>query len=125
MPRRRFLLGLGLGVMAATLAATGWAKPTWMRRAVVQELIGDLKGVRAIGARYLALAPEERDAARLARLLFAGIAEARRPFAGVDALRRAIGAHRERDFAAGDTVLVDGWILARTEARLCALVFLG
>jgi hypothetical protein len=25
------------------------------------------------------------------------------------------------DFARGDTVLLDGWLLARTEARQCAL----
>lgn len=30
-----------------------------------------------------------------------------------------------RDFAAGETVHVEGWILSRTEARLCALAALS
>jgi len=30
-----------------------------------------------------------------------------------------------RDFAEGRVVRVDGWILSRTEARLCAAVRLG
>jgi hypothetical protein len=29
------------------------------------------------------------------------------------------------DFAAGNTVVVEGWVLSRTEARLYALVVLG
>jgi hypothetical protein len=32
---------------------------------------------------------------------------------------------RRHDFAAGDTVIIGGWILARTEARLCALATLA
>ena len=39
------------------------------------------------------------------------------PEALAAALRRAVDA----DFAAGRTHLVDGWVLARTEAELCAL----
>jgi hypothetical protein len=30
-----------------------------------------------------------------------------------------------QDYAAGDVVLVDGWVLSRTEAQLCALVALA
>jgi hypothetical protein len=43
------------------------------------------------------------------------------PEALAAALRRAVDA----DFAAGRTHLVDGWVLARTEAELCALARLA
>ncbi len=43
------------------------------------------------------------------------------PEALAAALRRAVAA----DFAAGRTHLVDGWVLARTEAELCALARLA
>ena len=39
-----------------------------------------------------------------------------------DVLRALIDGHRVRvDFAAGNVVVVDGWVLSRTEARQCAL----
>lgn len=79
---------------------------------------------RRIGWRYLAVAPEERSTTRLRRLLFDG--------ADVDVgpemlahLRRLIDMKRRHDFSIGNTVVLDGWLLARTEARLCALATLA
>jgi hypothetical protein len=40
-------------------------------------------------------------------------------------LRRLIDMKRRHDFSIGNTVTVDGWLLARTEARLCALATLA
>lgn len=73
--------------------------------------------LRAIGAEYRRQTPPERTAAQLDA-----------------AIRRSIGAQRpwpwspaptalavvQADFAAGDTLLVNGWLLSRTEARVCA-----
>jgi len=125
MSRRRFLLSIIVGLVPSALAWTAWTTPSWLRRAAIEELVGDLSGARAIGTRYLVIAPEERDAAFLARHLFAGVADGPHHAAGMSALRQAIGAHRQRDFTTGDTVIIDGWILARTEARLCALAALS
>ena len=47
------------------------------------------------------------------------LAEARRDPAGA---ARHVEAARRRDFATGEVLAVDGWVVARTEARLCALV---
>ena len=33
--------------------------------------------------------------------------------------------HMERDYAAINVVLLDGWVMARTEAHLCALIHLS
>jgi hypothetical protein len=38
-----------------------------------------------------------------------------------DLMIRRIDELRQRDFSAGRTVLVDRWVLSRTEAQLCAL----
>jgi hypothetical protein len=82
-------------------------------------LFSDLQAPRAVGNRYLALYPAEADR----ELLRVGVIES----AGTPDLKglRASLAHRCReDFRNGDTVIVDGWVLARTEARTCALTTL-
>lgn len=78
---------------------------------------------RAVGERYLALMPQERDQALLRRALFGSGASGRSP--SPEALRLQISALRERDFTTGDTVMIDGWMMARSEARLCAMTALG
>ncbi len=70
----------------------------------------DHASARAIGRRYLRTHPASSEL-QVTRLLL-------RP--GADRGRRI----RERiaaDFAAGRVVILDGWVLAATEARLCAL----
>lgn len=73
--------------------------------------------VALIGERYLVGRPEEASVEALS-------AAVDLPGGGTEdfaALRRRI--HRE--FDAGEVARVDGWVLALTEARLCALVFLA
>ncbi len=77
------------------------------------------RAARTVGTHYLAQHPEERNAARLRQGLLAGAPTE------TGALRGHIQAKCRQDFAAGHTVVVDGWILARSEARACALVALG
>src|SRR5258706_14732593 len=62
---------------------------------------------RAIGAHYRRLVPAENDRLRLR--------------AAILAPRMSIAAMVRRDFETGRTVLVNGWVLAATEARQCAL----
>jgi hypothetical protein len=40
-------------------------------------------------------------------------------------LKRVIGTRIRRDFTENAVVMVDGWMLSRTEARLCALIALA
>lgn len=79
----------------------------------------DPKSARAVGERYLAIAPHERDRALLQEAVF-GAGPSGQP-RSPEALRARISELREQDFIAGDTVLIDGWMMARTEARLCAM----
>jgi hypothetical protein len=75
----------------------------------------------AIGRGYLCLCPEEADLhGLLARLL----PDAEPPLARED-LRRALAARQAADFGSGRTLLLDGWVLSLTEARLCAAAALG
>lgn len=104
MGRRPFLMALAASLFLP--AAAGIRRPDLAR------LLGwPADSARAVGRAYLATAPAE--AALAAEAL--GPLLAARPLWPV--LRRRIG----EDFTSGDTVMVDGWVLARTEARLCAL----
>lgn len=92
--------------------------PGAARAAVPATLFKDPEGAAAVGRRYLALYPEDADADRLTSILFD---RAVPPGASADALRATLSRRRQRDFAEGETVVVDGWLLARSEARACAL----
>jgi hypothetical protein len=82
----------------------------------VCELVPDSAAARAIGKAYL----ESTDGAGAKlRLLTQGF-EKKGPASRamwVEHVRR----QRERDFETADVVVVAGWVLAETEAQLCAL----
>jgi len=128
--RRGFLTG-ALGVVTAGLVSmlgvgvycsrredlAGWGErgPDRLARA-----LRDPAGARRIGVLYLERHPEEADPT----LLEARIAEG----AELDGVRcpttaaTALAAAGRRDFREGRTVQVEGWVLGRTELRLCAWV---
>jgi len=125
MPRRRFLFTIAAAFAPLALAGIGWLSLPGQGRATFAGLLSDLVGAREIGMRYLAFAPYDADRNTLSLHLFGGL---RSPPASADEyalLRKQISSKREQDFALGDTVILDGWILARTEARLCALAALS
>jgi hypothetical protein len=75
----------------------------------------DLTALRRLGAIYLVAHPEERSRALLSHLLIAAD-EGTIPSRLLSAIAR--------DWSIPHVVVVDGWLLARTEARLCALLHL-
>jgi len=98
---------------AALLGAAGFAisAPAGARPVGPTAVSVDKRAATAVGEAYLARFPEEKKSLRL-HLALAGVG----PQNVNDVVRR--------DFAAGRIVQVDGWMLSRTEARLCALVAL-
>ncbi len=118
--RRRDLLALLAALFPSPLAAA--VAPSG---GPIAGLLRHIKAARAVGVAYLAIAPQERSAAMLSQLLFGGMST-NGPNSDVHTqqLRQAIEARRQRDFANGETVILDGWLMARTEARLCALAAL-
>jgi len=89
-------------------------------------LLGCNESADRIGRAYLALVPEEAEPMVLAGLLgtdepgFAEHVEA----LDAAALRATIADRQRADFAASRTVILRGWMLSRTEVRLCALASL-
>ncbi len=75
----------------------------------------------ALGRSYLAAYPDEGDAEKLLRGIAGNRAQPCSRAAWCDLIRE----RRADEFAHADTVIVDGWILARCEARLCALQAIG
>jgi hypothetical protein len=129
MHRRRFLHLAALGG-AGTLAGTGAcalvedAANTDARALAHPDLLDVLgaEQVRVIGARYRERVPAERDA----RALRAAIAGRHPLLARVLGTPRVVPAELvRRDFAEGRTVEIEGWLLAVTEARQCALYSLS
>jgi hypothetical protein len=78
---------------------------------------GAAYSVRRLGQAYLRQRPEEAGRTLLLR-------ELRRDLDSIDTaddLKKVIRLRISDDFAAGRTVMLDGWVLSITECRLCAL----
>ena len=89
----------------------------------VAGLFSDPAGCRRLGRHYLGTHPEEADIDTLVTLLFTSKCEGWRPDCPAS-LWHKIAECRASDFTAGRVVEADGWLLARTEARACALAAL-
>ncbi len=79
--------------------------------------IWDTETIRGIGSQYLKQWPEENSVTFLKN----NLDDLALKSSDSD---MAIGLTIEEDFKKGYTVNIDGWILARTEARQCALYYL-
>jgi hypothetical protein len=122
---RRGWLQCALGVMGGLIVkwpqalrnppSAATALESWLEQTGFTALGGRLVLAR-IGALYLASHPRERDRVLLARLL---VAEGTLP------ARQALAAAIGRDWYAHDVEVIDGWVMARAEARICALAHLS
>ena len=89
----------------------------------LSDLFSNPRSAEAIGSRYLAQYPHKRDPdALIAELDLPSPESGRHDRAS---LKSRINVSQRRDFAMGNTVIVDKWILSRTEANLCALIALS
>lgn len=125
--RRTFLGAMALALLAPGAAvsaragegACGDAEAAADLGRELGTLFGDLEAARSLGRHYLASYPDETIGVRLwAQELDR---ECRR-WGTAERLRRALLEGRERDFRGGLVVVVQGWVLARIEARVCALL---
>ena len=73
-----------------------------------------------LGRTYLAIVPSDRDPAALEQMVYGTPLPTSRA-----AMEKRLTEGIENDFRLGNLVVVAGWCLARTEARLCALSTLG
>lgn len=122
--RRAILLGALLplaGCVPEPGLSEGGQRPLawWLRG-----LAPGYHAAAGLGALYLGLAPQESSADWLSQALFD--VDPSQPFdrAGFEALMQRAIASRARDFLDDELVILDGWAVARTEARLLALIAL-
>jgi hypothetical protein len=125
LTRRRLLVGAA-ALLAAVAAGPSALVPLIERlaaadaAALLRTLIKHREGAIQLGRSYLSAHPSEANRATLVRQLAGPIAPA-----SAERAAHGVGARIREDYAMGHTVVVEGWVLSRTEARLCALVALG
>lgn len=88
--------------------------------ALTRRVLADQAQTIAIGRRYLARYPREADPAVLSRRLLWGVQAD-----DLAAVRAVVRRRIRRDLRRGEVVRIDGWTLARSECRACALVALA
>ncbi len=125
MSKRRFIIALITGL----LAARGWGTKVLAAgisdasiEAMVGNLFSDVTDAQVIGRCYLSLYPEKANRSVL-------LAELKMTYPLLTGhrirLKEVLYQRRQQQFLEGDTVIVDGWVLARCEAQLCALLALS
>ena len=104
-------------VMAGALALCAVGEPADPAGALLA-LFTDRERARRLGRAYLAGLGELPSAAALADTIWRDL-----PAGG--SMRAQVAALVRDDFAEGRLECVEGWLLSRTEARLCGLAALG
>lgn len=122
---RRFIL------VAAAFRASLSPGRAWLASAVcfggaatrLRALVPAPMSAREIGRIYLAQCPEEDGTAALTRLILSSMSMDEGEVVALNrqALSATFTSRVRTDFEKGCTVEIGGWILSRTEARLCAL----
>ena len=123
LDRRRFLQLAATG-MVAGLTTSACARDTSVDTSVLGkpallEMLGPER-TREIGTQYRAAVPRENTASTLRDAISSS---QHRQFPWIRS--RSIDEQIRDDFAAGRTVVVNGWVLSETEARQCALYSLS
>jgi hypothetical protein len=124
LSRRRFSfqLSAALGLVGApslSYAHSQPAAPHDRLKWLLEATFSDPAGAREIGHQYLVTCPDATaDVLELAKRLLA-----QRPM-NPKALRQILSRWRNEDLDQRAFVLVDGWILPRLEAEVCALAAL-
>lgn len=122
--RRRLLLGGAAVAAAALLGPRALAITVERLRGLddpaqrLRSLVRHPESAAVLGRAYLAVNPDEASAPRLVALI-AGSTDT------ADATATSLSDRIRAEFDAGELVRLDGWIVSRTEARLCALCALG
>jgi hypothetical protein len=119
--RRDWLCGLAatyitysLGSLVESSAASSEAPELeiWLRQGGA-DFLGDRTALSQLGAAYLQAYPEERSVRRLSSLLID---------AQSSPLELRLLEALSRDWDTHNIVVVEGWVMARAEARVCAVL---
>jgi hypothetical protein len=114
MKRRNFIyltissVGALMTPSCKNRTATAFSRPLFL------STVCDGQTLKHIGTSYRTKTPAEAEEGRLIELLSTGLPQ------GADQARQLDGLAKQ-DYAAGRTVIIDGWVLSLTEARQCAV----
>jgi hypothetical protein len=108
------VLSLGSPFSMRTARAEEPNLQVWLRY-FSADFPGDGAALSRLGAHYLASNPQERSRKLLSQLL---------SMDGASSVGSRLIEHIARDWSKHDVTTVDGWLLARTEARICAALHL-
>lgn len=119
MKRSHFILLSAAGITA--LGGTYWylnfydpENPKTLDTPQELSHIWDATMIKAMGQAYRMQVPMEDNKHLLEELLLSNESD---QLLAIDALKKSVTI----DFKTGNTIILDGWILAQTEARQCAL----
>ena len=119
--RRQFLAGALLSIAGSLRVAQLVGSEPGSVAGLLRGIFADPNGATAVGRYYLRSHPEEASAAWLSRALFGAESVQEAGPDGLELLRERVRTGRAQDFRDGDVVILDGWAVTRTEARLLAL----
>jgi len=123
LDRRRFLqvaaTGMVAGLTASACAPESGEDARALGKPALLEMLGPER-TRQIGTQYRTARPKENTDAALRDAISSS---QHRAFPWIRS--RSIDEQVRDDFAAGRTVVVNGWVLSETEARQCALYSLS
>lgn len=104
-----------------------WARTVFLPPAdlhFIDSLFEDKLSAIRLGKRYLAETPEESSLTVLRNLVFPKCPDGKSPYFGPNYDGSFFSNRFHSDFRAGQVANIDGWILSRTELRLCAIAAL-
>ena len=100
---------------------SGVANRPWVAPGLLSHIC-DAKTLREIGADYRRKYPGESNEAELASLLLTDSDDKIIPINTEDAVIHSLLEKKiKKDFELGNTVVIRGWVLSKTEAQQCAL----
>ena len=131
MNRRSFVISMLLNIMSLLkldcvtnlLNRTCKYNSTTSYEDAIHGLFSDVESAKTVGKRYISLNSHSISHAVLLNNSGLDIRD-RLKFLNRSSLKKELNERCKKDFIAGHTILIDGWILSRSEISLCGLLAL-
>lgn len=126
MNRRRFISSLAACFYSTALFQSSLlhAKTTSIHdkeiNSAISGVFSNTESAKVIGQHYLDNFPFSANKERL--LHESGIHDLNRDFADKHTIKKLLIKKQKADFQKGNTVIIENWVLSRSEASLCALL---
>lgn len=105
-----------------TLGARG--KAEWQASELVGALFHNKGSARRLGRIYAEMVQAEGSRRRLKEMVFAKSEYVETTVFNLDHARTVLIENIRADYRKGNTAMINGWVMSRTELRLCTLAYL-